>query len=218
MFEGCGSSLSSTLSNTSSDSICDVGAVGIYRSNICPVENFEKIYDFCKVNVDNLRETNYEKANVYSVPFVEPTLPEGYTPYYRVFGVDPCFFDCTIPDINLWEEHANSNECMCLFCYLFQVAVVTLSHGAYTLSFLLQDDKELYSGDFLDEEAVLSYYTRDPRFYSNAISPFHDEASDLEEATTEEVAVVRHQLYEALKEGIESNYRPFVYPQISSID
>ena len=48
MFEGCGSSLSSTLSNTSSDSICDVGAVGIYRSNIRPVENFEKIYDFCK--------------------------------------------------------------------------------------------------------------------------------------------------------------------------
>ena len=48
MFEGCGSSLSSTFSNTSSDSICDVGAAGIYRSNICPVENFEKIYDFCK--------------------------------------------------------------------------------------------------------------------------------------------------------------------------
>ena len=94
---------------------------------------------------------------------------------------------------------------MRLFCYLFQVVVVTPSHGAYTLSFLLQDDKELYSGDLLDEEAVLSYYTRDPRFYSNAISPFHDEASDLEEATTEEVAVVRHQLYEALKEGIESN-------------
>ncbi len=93
----------------------------------------------------------------------------------------------------------------------------SFSWGLYAF-LLAQDDKELYSGDLLDEEAVPSYYTRDPRFYSNAISPFHDEASDLEEATTEEVAVVRHQLYEALKEGIESNYRPFVYPQISSID
>lgn len=48
MFEGCGSSLSSIFSNTSSDSICDVGAVGIYRSNICPAENFEKYMIFAR--------------------------------------------------------------------------------------------------------------------------------------------------------------------------